>query len=136
MTATEKVLYLYFDANDTGEERTATIVVEFSDDSRFEEVLLQLSYDTSIAMERDWAELPVCEERNGYLYRTHYGQLGAKMDARNYTICFDPEVRASLWVAQTTVRVLHASTLRLSPCISESARSLQRALPESTRQTL
>lgn len=99
MTATEKVLYLYFDANDTGEERTATIVVEFSDDSRFEEVLLQLSYDTSIAMERDWAELPVCEERNGYLYRTHYGQLGAKMDARNYTICFDPEVRASLWVA-------------------------------------
>lgn len=108
MTATEKVLYLYFDANDTGEERTATIVVEFSDDSRFEEVLLQLSYDTSIAMERDWAELPVCEERNGYLYRTHYGQLGAKMDARNYTICFDPEVRASLWVAYP----LHTSHMK------------------------
>lgn len=108
MTATEKVLYLYFDANDTGEERTATIVVEFSDDSRFEEVLLQLSYDTSIAMERDWAELPVCEERDGYLYRTHYGQLGAKMDARNYTICFDPEVRASLWVAYP----LHTSHMK------------------------
>lgn len=99
MTATEKVLYLYFDANTTGKERTATIVVEFDDGSRFEEVLMQHCFDTSIALERQWAELPVCEERNGYLYRTHYGQLGAKMDARNYTFCFDPAVRASLWVA-------------------------------------
>lgn len=99
MTATEKVLYLYFDTNPSGEVRTATVSVEFSDGSTFEEVLTQHSYDASIAMERNWAELPVCEERDGYIYRTHYGQLGAKMDARNYTFCFDPEVRASLWVA-------------------------------------
>lgn len=99
MTATEKVLYLYFDANASGRERTATVTVELSTGYTFEDTLTQGSYDSSIAFERMWAELPECTEGDGYIYRTHYGQLGVKMDARNYTFCFDPEVRASLWVA-------------------------------------
>ena len=99
MTATEKVVYLYFSANDSGHKRMASVAVEFSDGVSYSATITQLSYDSSIAFERNWAELPICTADKGYIYRTHYGQLGAKMDARNYSICFDPSVRASLWVA-------------------------------------
>lgn len=99
MTASEKVIYIYFDTNPSGAKRTARVRVEFSDGAYFDSSFTQLSYDSSIAFTRDWAELPLCTVDDRYIYNTHYGQLGAKQDARNYTFCFDPTVRASLWVA-------------------------------------
>lgn len=99
MTTIDKVVYIYFDKNSSGDERSAEVSVEFSDGNRFFANFTQLSYDNSIALEREWAELPVCKNENGYIFNTHFGELGIKSNARNYTYCFDPEVRASLWVA-------------------------------------
>lgn len=99
MVAEEKVVYIYFDTNPSGEERTATIVAKFSDGVECECVFTQQTYDAAIAFEKAWPELPVCTDESGYIYNTHFGQLGAKSNARNYTFCFDPSVRASLWVA-------------------------------------
>lgn len=99
MTASDKVLYIYFDKNTSGESRTANVRVIFSDGELFEGSFTQLSHDTSVAVSREWAELPVCKQSEEYIYNTHYGQLGTNSRARNYTYCFDPDVRASIWVA-------------------------------------
>lgn len=99
MEASDKVVYIYFSKNDSGQSRMASVQVDFSFGGTFTLFFTQLSYDSTIAINREWAELPVCKNENGYIYNTHYGTLGYKSDARNYTYCFDPEVRASLWVA-------------------------------------
>ena len=99
MESTEKVVYIYFSKNSSGTSREALINVEFSNNTHITLTLTQHSYDSSIALSREWAELPVCKEENNYIFNTHYGTMGLKNNARNYTYCFDPSVRASLWVA-------------------------------------
>ena len=99
MESTDKVVYIYFDKNASGESRTASVAVNFADGKSFELSFTQHSYDSSIAFSREWAELPVCKEENNFIFNSHYGTMGTKSNARNYTYCFDPSVRASLWVA-------------------------------------
>lgn len=99
MESTDKVVYIYFDKNASGESRTASVAVSFADGKSFELSFTQHSYDSSIAFSREWAELPVCKEENNFIFNSHYGTMGTKSNARNYTYCFDPSVRASLWVA-------------------------------------
>ena len=99
MTVNDRVVYIYFSKNTTGVARSADVRVQFSDGVVVESTFTQHSYDSSLAFERQWAELPICKVQNNYIYNTHYGALGAKSDARNFTYCFDPSVRASLWVA-------------------------------------
>ena len=99
METPDKVVYIYFDKNPSGQSRDAVVVVEFSDEELFELEFTQHSYDSTIAIDRMWAELPLCKNEDNYIYNTHYGKMGAKSNARNYTFCFDPEYRASVWVA-------------------------------------
>ena len=99
MESTDKVVYIYFSKNSSGVQREASVEVRFKDNSVFALSFTQHSYDNSIAFNREWAELPVCKNENDYIFNTHYGTLGLKSDARNYSYCFDPAVRASLWVA-------------------------------------
>lgn len=99
MESVDKIVYIYFDKNSLGASRTADIEVRFSDGRVCDLTFTQHSYDASIAFSREWAELPVCRIENGYIFGSHYGTMGYKNDARNYTFCFDPSLRASLWVA-------------------------------------
>ena len=98
MEANTKVVYIYFSKNASGESREASVMVTLGGEE-FSLSFTQHSYDNTIAFVREWAELPVCKEENNYIYNTHYGELGSKSNARNYTYCFDPKMRASLWVA-------------------------------------
>ena len=99
METVDKVVYIYFDKNPSGQSRDAVVVVEFSDEEVFELEFTQHSYDSTIAIDREWAELPLCKNEDNYIYNTHYGKMGSKSNARNYTFCFDPDYRASVWVA-------------------------------------
>ena len=99
METGDKVVYIYFDKNPSGQSRDAVVVVEFSDEEVFELEFTQHSYDSTIAIDREWAELPLCKNEDNYIYNTHYGKMGSKSNARNYTFCFDPDYRASVWVA-------------------------------------
>ena len=98
MESRSKVVYIYFSKNATGTPREAEIEVNIAGEI-FSLSFTQHSYDNTIAVARAWAELPVCKEENNYIYNTHFGAMGLRNDARNYTYCFDPSVRASLWVA-------------------------------------
>lgn len=98
MDVETKVVYVYFSKNPSGENRVANVDVVLGGEA-FSLSFTQESYDSSIAFVRDWAELPICKEENNYIYNYHLGELGSKSNARNYTYCFDPKVRASLWVA-------------------------------------
>lgn len=54
----------------------------------------------NVVMWRDWAELPVCNEREGFDYVVHGGiTVGKKSNQRNFTICFDREHKLATWVA-------------------------------------
>ena len=108
MESTDKVVYIYFSKNSSGIQREASVEVRFEDNSVFALSFTQHSYDNSIAFNREWAELPVCKNENDYIFNTHYGTLGLKNDARNYSYCFDTAVRASLWVAYP----LHSSHMK------------------------
>ena len=58
----------------------------------------------NVVMWRDWAELPVCNEREGFDYVVH-GGITIKdgndeyVNQRNFTICFDREHKLATWVA-------------------------------------
>ena len=99
MEGNDKVVFIYFDKNSSGDSRTADVVVTFDGGVTFNLSFTQHSYDASIALHREWPELPVCKADGNYIYNTHYGQMGVRSNARNYTYCFDPDNRASLWVA-------------------------------------
>ena len=54
----------------------------------------------NVVMWRDWAELPVCNEREGFDYVVHGGiTVDGKSNQRNFTICFDREHKLATWVA-------------------------------------
>ena len=99
MESDSKVIYIYFDKNSSGHERIAEVVVKFSDNKSFSLSFTHHSYDATIAFERAWAELPLCRVEDNYIFGTHYGSMGVRSDARNYTYCFDPDYRVALWVA-------------------------------------
>ena len=99
MENSDKVIFVYFDKNASGISRSAQVSVAFADGKSYDLSFTQHSYDASIALERDWAELPICKVDGNYIYNTHYGLMGSSRNARNYTYCFDPDKRASLWVA-------------------------------------
>ena len=99
MASDYKTIYLYFDKNGSDTVREAVVQVSFSDGASSTVWFKQLTYDASIALQREWAELPLCKVQDNYIFNTHYGTMGVKSNARNYTYCFDPDVRASLWVA-------------------------------------
>lgn len=98
MDTETKIVYIYFSKNASGKSREANVTVCLGDEC-FPLSFTQESYDSSIAFQREWVELPVCKAENNYIFNTHYGECGSKNNARNYTYCFDPKVRASLWVA-------------------------------------
>lgn len=95
----DKIVFIYFEKNPSGVSRTAEVDVVFADGATFDLSFTQNSYDASIALERDWAELPICKINDNYIYNTHYGMMGTKRNARNYTYCFDTKNRAARWVA-------------------------------------
>ncbi len=99
MASDYKTIYLYFDKNGSDTVREAVVQVSFFDGASSTVWFKQLTYDASIALQREWAELPLCKVQDNYIFNTHYGTMGVKSNARNYTYCFDPDVRASLWVA-------------------------------------
>ena len=74
-------------------------MVSFSDGAKKSLSFTQGVYDKTVAFVRDWPELPVCQSGNGLIYVAHYGEVDAKSNVRNYTVCFDPDKRAALWVA-------------------------------------
>ena len=99
MEATDKATFIYFSKNASGESRVAQVVVAFSDGKSFDLSFIQYSYDTSVAFQREWPELPICKAEDNYIFNTYFGEMGSRSRARNYTYCFDPDYRASLWVA-------------------------------------
>lgn len=99
MESNDKVVFVYFDKNPSGVSRTAEVVVTFAGKESFNLSFTQHSYDVSIALEREWPELPICKANDKYIYNTYYGQMGVRSNARNYTYCFDTEKRAARWVA-------------------------------------
>lgn len=98
METADKVAYVYFDKNPSGTARSADVAVSFADGVRVALSFTQQSYDSSLAFSREWVELPKCDN-DSYIYTSHYADLGVKSHVRNYTVCFDPKNRASLWVA-------------------------------------
>ena len=95
----DKIVFIYIEKNPSGESRTAQVSVAFANGKSFDLSFTQHSYDATIAFARNWAELPVCKADDRYIYNTHYGLMGYKSNARNYTYCFDTKNRAALWVA-------------------------------------
>ncbi len=99
METTDRVVYIYFSRNETDNVRSAGVEVSFSDGAAKSLSFTQGVYDKTVAFVRDWPELPVCQSGNGLIYVAHYGEVDAKSNVRNYTVCFDPDKRAALWVA-------------------------------------
>lgn len=86
--------------------RQAKISVDFSDGKSFDLTITQEAKpesgggDGDVVLYRDWAELPVCDERDGFDYVVHGGiTVGGKSNQRNFTICFDREHKLATWVA-------------------------------------
>ena len=99
MESNSKVVYIYFEKNNTDADRAANIEVNFSDGASFSLSFTQRFINTAETLTHLWPELPLYKEGENYIYNTYYGRMGMRSNARNYTYCFDPQNRAALWVA-------------------------------------
>ena len=94
------MLYIYYPANTSTVQRSATISFKFDDDT--EAHLLTL---TQIAVDQQnappfgrWAELPAYKAGANFDYVIHYALLN-NATVRNYSFCYDKNKKAALWVA-------------------------------------
>lgn len=98
----ENLLFLYYKANDSKQSRLATFTIAFDDGSApYEFDVTQLApnatdnpYDTP----KQWPELPADKEDANYIYTAHYAKMNLKT-VRNYSLCFDKQLRVAHWVA-------------------------------------
>lgn len=98
----EAGVYLYFDSNDSNEDRVAEIFVQF-DDNSFADTLrcTQRRYSVSAVYDRhSWMELPEYVDNNNYIYKTYFTTLTSSVSTvRNFTVCYDTKRKVSQWVA-------------------------------------
>lgn len=101
------VLYVYYKANSTTEQRQAKISFRFEGEAEQIFILTQLAQSQEgLPNFNAWVEIPSYKENSNYQYVTHYTTLDNKT-VRNFSLCFDKTKKAALWVAYP----MHASYL-------------------------
>ncbi|MFI3327576.1 MAG: DNA/RNA non-specific endonuclease [Rikenellaceae bacterium] len=106
LSAGNNALYFYFSSNNTGEDRTANIRFEIAGSVPVDLSVRQLSassvnYPYSNGDVPRWYEIPTKIESDSYLYVTHRAALDDEYSTkvRNFSLCFDVDNYAALWVA-------------------------------------
>lgn len=94
------VIFIYSQKNTTPDDRTARVVVAFSNNDTSEVTLTQQKYTTSASFDKAWAEQPQFRENSNFVYKTYYTTLSkATKPVRNYSICYDVDKKVAQWVA-------------------------------------
>lgn len=94
---------LYIASNGESKSRSTTVEVEFEGTTTVTLKLTQGAFVQAEAPEIDyeqtsWAEMPLVKKNDGNLYVTHMTKASGKT-MRNYSMCYDPDVKAALWIA-------------------------------------
>ncbi len=94
---------LYIASNGASSARTTTIEVEFEGTTTVTLTMRQGAFVQVEAPEIDyekavWPEMPEVNEGDGNIYVTHMTSAAGKT-MRNYSMCYDPDVKAALWIA-------------------------------------
>lgn len=94
---------LYIASNGESKSRSTTVEVEFEGTTTVTLKLTQGAFVQAEAPEIDyeqtsWAEMPLIKQNDGNLYVTHMTKASGKT-MRNYSMCYDPDVKAALWIA-------------------------------------
>ena len=98
------VVTLYMASNGNATPRTTTVEVEFESTTTVVLTLTQYPFvqaDEPLDLDYTkitWAELPQVDTSDGRLYITHMTTANGKV-MRNYSMCYDPAMMVSLWVA-------------------------------------
>lgn len=94
---------LYIASNGESKSRSTTVEVEFEGTTTVTLKLIQGAFVQAEAPEIDyeqisWAEMPLIKRNDGNIYVTHMTKASGKT-MRNYSMCYDPDVKAALWIA-------------------------------------
>ncbi|MBP3682711.1 MAG: DNA/RNA non-specific endonuclease [Rikenellaceae bacterium] len=95
---------LYIASNGASKSRSTTVEVEFEGTTTVTLKLTQGAFVQAEAPEIDyeqtsWAEMPLIKQNDGNIYVTHMTKDDKGKPLRNYSMCYDPDVKAALWVA-------------------------------------
>ena len=90
-------------SNGESKSRSTTVEVEFEGTTTVTLKLTQGAFVQAEAPEIDyeqtsWPDMPLVKENDGNLYVTHMTKASGKT-MRNYSMCYDPDVKAALWIA-------------------------------------
>ncbi|MEG2060479.1 MAG: DNA/RNA non-specific endonuclease [Alistipes sp.] len=92
-------VYLYLKQNTLKQDRTATIVVRYTDNYTVTLTLTQTAFSSSADFDRAWGEQPQFKSSTDYVYKTYFTTLDRGNYTRSYSICYDLDKRVSRWVA-------------------------------------
>ena len=129
-------LQIYLSRNESDRERTATIVVAFSDKSATSLILRQLAYSSTAFFDRQWGEQPAYRENSSYIYKTYYTTLTRGGRVRNYSICFDTDKRVSHWVAYPLTTNYVEPSLSRTDAWSYDPNTQLPAIPQSAQSNV
>ena len=95
---------LYIASNGASTSRSTTIKVEFDGVTTITLKMTQGAFVQAEAPEIDydktnWPEMPQVKENDGNIYVTHMTKDNNNKTLRNYSMCYDPDVKAALWIA-------------------------------------
>lgn len=104
LSSGSNVLYFYYKSNSSGIDRTANIRFTIEGSEPLDLAVRQLStssvnYPYSNGSTPRWVEIPTKVESDDYLYVVHRTTLDDSSEVRNFSMCFDTNNYAALWVA-------------------------------------
>lgn len=129
-------LQIHLSQNRSDRDRTATIVVAFSDKSGVVLTLKQLAYSPTAFFDRQWGEQPAYRENSTYIYKTYYTTLTRGGRVRNYSICFDTDKRVSHWVAYPLTTNYVEPSLSRTDAWSYDPNTQLPAIPQSAQSNV
>ena len=88
-----------FEMNNSDEERSAEVKIDFTDGYSTSFTIRQLAKTKDPDYDHTWGEQPAYREGVELMHKTYYTTLMNGQRVRNYSICYDMEKVCSHWVA-------------------------------------
>ncbi len=128
-------LFVYFDANKSGDARQVVVRVELANSKIYEARFTQEPYTAESAYNREWGEQPAKTDNPDYVYKTYFTDLSKPaVRVRNYSICYDTKRHVSHWVAYPLHHIYVSPSVHRTDRWAYDPNNQMPVIPESQQQ--
>ncbi len=129
-------IYLYMMRNLENTDRSVQIRIVFTDGYNTTLTLTQTAFSVSADYDHTWGEQPLYRPNGNYIYKTYYTTLSNGKYVRNYSICYDSNLRVAHWVSYPLHRCYTSPSVGRTDAWSYDPNNLLPIIPESAQASI